>query len=118
MVRLFPQWVPAGTLLSAGRRIGLYPGDAMDAALAFPSPLTYKPVVPRERRMIITGLGDRLSPPDQSALLCEHWEGCQLEWFPGSHIGHVGQAGYLRQMARFMRGNGFAPEEWLERPAG
>ncbi|MBO0731135.1 MAG: hypothetical protein J2P57_17895 [Acidimicrobiaceae bacterium] len=113
MGRLFPQWAPAGTLLAAGRRIGLYPGDAMDAALEFHSPLTYKPVLPWERRMIITGLGDRLSPPEQSALLWEHWDRCQLSWFPGNHIGHIHRSAYLRQMARFMRHNGFAPKEWL-----
>ncbi len=117
LATLFPQWVPAGTLFEVARRLGAYPSEHMDGALAYHSPLTYKPVVPFERRLIITGLGDRLAPPEQSELLWEHWDRCRLYWFPGNHIGHVNQSTYLRRMARFMFGNGFAPREWLPRPS-
>ncbi len=54
--------------------------------------------------MIITGLGDRMAPPDQAAMLWEHWDRCALRWFPGSHAPHVSQLDYLRQMIRFLHG--------------
>ena len=60
-------------------------------------------MVPKDRRLIITGLGDRLAPPAQSEPLWEHWDRCALHWFPGNHILHVSQPDYLRRMTRFMR---------------
>ena len=53
--------------------------------------------------LIITGLGDRLAPPEQAELLWEHWDRCAFHWFPGNHILHVSQPDYLRRMTRFMR---------------
>ena len=67
------------------------------------SPLNYPAVVAKDRRLIITGLGDRLAPPQQAELLWEHWDRCAFHWFPGNHILHVSQPDYLRRMTRFMR---------------
>ena len=106
------QWVPAGTLLDLGRRLGRVDEAELEAGMAYHSPLSYAPVVPKERRFIICGLGDRLAPPSQSELLWEHWDRCKFHWFPGNHILHLNQAHYLRRMARFMRAQGFAPPEW------
>jgi hypothetical protein len=39
------------------------------AATRYPSPLNYAPLVPKDRRLIIAGLGDRLAPPEQAELL-------------------------------------------------
>ena len=36
------------------------------AAAMFHSPLNYPAVVPKDRRLIIAGLGDRLAPPEQA----------------------------------------------------
>ncbi len=69
----------------------------------YPSPLNYPPLVPKDRRLIITGLGDRLAPPEQAEVLWEHWDRCAFHWFPGNHILHVSQPDYLRRMTRFMR---------------
>ena len=69
----------------------------------FHSPLNYPPLVPKDRRLIITGLGDRLAPPQQAEVLWEHWDRCAFHWFPGNHILHVSQPDYLRRMTRFMR---------------
>jgi pimeloyl-ACP methyl ester carboxylesterase len=73
------------------------------AATKYPSPLNYPPLVPKDRRLIIAGLGDRLAPPEQAELLWEHWDRCAFHWFPGNHILHVSQPDYLRRMTRFMR---------------
>ena len=69
----------------------------------FHSPLNYAALVPKDRRLIITGLGDRLAPPQQAEVLWEHWDRCAFHWFPGNHILHVSQPDYLRRMTRFMR---------------
>jgi hypothetical protein len=61
-------------------------------------------VIPKDRRMIITGLGDRMAPPDQAVMLWEHWDRCALHWFPGSHVLHVSQLDYLRRMTPFLHG--------------
>jgi hypothetical protein len=80
--------------------------EAQDA-ISVHSPLNYKPLIDRDRLMIIGGLGDKLAPPEQSLLLWEHWNRPRLHWYPGNHLLHVNRAAYLREMRRFMAGAGF-----------
>lgn len=99
---LLHSWFPAEPTIKAAARLGRFDAHQVDAALRYSSPLTYQPVVPRERRLIITGLGDRLAPPQQSEMLWEHWDRCALHWFPGNHILHVNQGDYLHKMTDFL----------------
>ena len=99
----FDEWFPANKLVELGRRFGGVSEEAGYAASAYHSPLNYPPLVAKDRRLIITGLGDRLAPPEQAELLWEHWDRCKLHWFPGNHILHVSQPDYLRRMNRFLR---------------
>jgi hypothetical protein len=80
-----------------------------EESIAVHSPLNYRPVVRKDRLMIIGGLGDRLTPPEQTELLWEHWGRPRLHWYPGNHLLHSGRGAYLREMRRFMVGAGFAP---------
>lgn len=77
--------------------------------LAPTSPLTWKPIVPRERLMIVGGVADRLAPPKHARLLWEHWDRCRLHWFPGSHVVHLDRGDYLKQVARFLGEHDFLP---------
>jgi pimeloyl-ACP methyl ester carboxylesterase len=97
------EWFPASKLFTVGRKLGKISLDDFVAASAYHSPLNYKPLVPCDRRLIITGLGDRLAPPEQAEMLWHHWDQCALHWFPGNHILHVSQPEYLRRMTRFLR---------------
>jgi pimeloyl-ACP methyl ester carboxylesterase len=99
----FDDWFPASILVKLGNRLSRTDEDLMAAASAFHSPLSYQPLVPKDRRLIITGLGDRLAPPEQAEMLWEHWDRCAFHWFPGNHIVHVSQPDYLRRMTRFMK---------------
>lgn len=98
----FDDWWPASTLVTLGRCAGGVSREASVAASAYHSPLNYRPLVPVDRRLIITGLGDRLAPPDQAERLWEHWDRCALHWFPGNHLIHVSQKDYLRRMTKFL----------------
>ena len=99
----FDDWFPASVLVKLGNRLSRTDKDLMAAASAFHSPLSYQPLVPKDGRLIITGLGDRLAPPEQAEMLWEHWDRCAFHWFPGNHIVHVSQPDYLRRMTRFMK---------------
>jgi pimeloyl-ACP methyl ester carboxylesterase len=99
----FDDWWPASKIVSTGRTLAGITREHSLRASAYHSPLNYQPKVPKERRLIITGLGDRLAPPDQAEALWEHWDRCALHWFPGNHILHVSQPEYLRRMTRFLR---------------
>lgn len=92
--------------------LGLMRRDLVDIRklLAVSTPLTYAPVLPRERLMIIGGIGDRLAPPKHSRLLWEHWDHCRIHWFPGSHLVHLDRGSYLRQITRFLGELGFLPQ--------
>jgi pimeloyl-ACP methyl ester carboxylesterase len=100
----FDEWFPANHLVALGRRVSGISREDSVAASAYHSPLNYPPLIPRDRRLIITGLGDRLAPPGQAEILWEHWDRCALHWFPGNHILHFSQPDYLRRMTRFLRG--------------
>lgn len=82
-----------------GRReqTGLGGGVGISLAAELPTAGT------QDRRLIITGLGDRLAPPDQAEKLWQHWDRCALHWFPGNHLIHVSQKDYLRRMTRFLQ---------------
>jgi pimeloyl-ACP methyl ester carboxylesterase len=50
------------------------------------SPLTMTPTVPRDRRFVIGGLGDRMVTPQQAYDLWVHWDEPEAAWYPGSHV--------------------------------
>ncbi|MEO8815854.1 MAG: alpha/beta fold hydrolase [Mycobacterium sp.] len=97
-------WFPANKLFQLGQLLGGFERGEFAAATAYHSPLNYPALVPAERRLIITGLGDRLAPPEQAEMLWQHWDRCALHWFPGNHVLHVSQPAYLRRMTAFLRG--------------
>jgi pimeloyl-ACP methyl ester carboxylesterase len=103
---LIRQWFPANLLVAGGAQLAGVGREELDQALAAHSPLTYKPLIAPERRMIIGGLADRLAPPEQSRMLWEHWDHCHLHWFPGNHVLHFNRGVYLEEMLTFMRGVG------------
>jgi pimeloyl-ACP methyl ester carboxylesterase len=101
---LFDDWFPANLLVRLGNRVTGTDRTLSAAASSYHSPLNYAPLVPKDRRLIIAGLGDRLAPPEQAEALWKHWDRCAFHWFPGNHVLHVSQPDYLRRMTRFMRG--------------
>jgi hypothetical protein len=100
--KLFDEWFPANTLMKLGMLLSNISGTELTAGLAYHGPLNYRPLLSRDRRMIITGLGDRMAPPEHAVSLWEHWDRCALHWFPGSHVMHVSQLDYLRRMTPFL----------------
>jgi pimeloyl-ACP methyl ester carboxylesterase len=100
---LFDEWFPANKLVGLGLRLSNISRDELAAGLAYHCPLNYRPKLARDRRMIITGLGDRMAPPDHAVKLWRHWDHCALHWFPGSHVMHVSQLDYLRRMTAFLQ---------------
>jgi pimeloyl-ACP methyl ester carboxylesterase len=99
----FNDWWPASTVVQLARAVGGMSREEAYSSFAYHSPLNYQPKVPKDRRLIITGLGDRLAPPDHAEALWEHWDRCALHWFPGNHVLHVSQPEYLRRTNRFLR---------------
>ena len=63
--------------------------------------------MPKDQRLIVAGLGDRLAPPEQSEWLWEHWDHCRMHWFPGNHVLHVHRVAYLKEMREVMEHAGF-----------
>ena len=99
----FDDWWPASKVVKLARTVGGMSREEAYSSFAYHSPLNYRPLVPRDRRLIITGLGDRLAPPDHAEALWKHWDRCALHWFPGNHVLHVSQPEYLRRTNRFLR---------------
>ena len=100
--RVLRQWFPSNVVYAGLRRAKGLPPELLNEALSIHSPLMYSPRLPRERLMVVAGLGDRLTPPEHSVMLWEHWGKPQLRWFPGSHILHFERGGYLEAMRELM----------------
>ncbi len=103
MLEWFPANIPIKAFLKAGG-IGVSEARHM---LAVHSPLTYPPLIPKKRLMVIAGAGDRLAPPKHARLLWDHWDRPNIHWFPGNHILHLDQGKYLKEIATFLREIGF-----------
>lgn len=97
------EWFPANKVVQLRSLLSHTDSELTRVAAQYSSPLNYQPLVPKDRRLIITGIGDRLAPPEQAEMLWRHWDRCAFHWFPGNHILHVSQPDYLRRMTRFMR---------------
>lgn len=102
MPTLIERWFPANLSLAAVRQVTGVSEELFAQALSVHSALTYPAALPKERLMVVGGLGDRLAPPEQSLLLWEHWDRPELKWFPGSHVIHFGRAEYLAAMRELM----------------
>jgi pimeloyl-ACP methyl ester carboxylesterase len=100
--RVLRQWFPSNVVYAGLRRAKGLPPELLNEALSIHSPLMYEPRLPRERLMVVAGLGDRLTPPEHSVMLWEHWGKPQLRWFPGSHILHFERGSYLEAMRELM----------------
>jgi pimeloyl-ACP methyl ester carboxylesterase len=103
MPDLIGGWFPANVGNAVLSRVKRIPSELLREALSVHSPLIYEPLLPRDRLMVVAGLGDRLTPPEHSLLLWEHWGRPELQWFPGSHILHFERGAYLGAMRRMMR---------------
>jgi dienelactone hydrolase len=102
MPELLSTWLPANVIVGTGRRVLGIPDDLLARSFAVHSPLTYPAVLPKSRLMIIRGLGDKLAPPEQAAMLWEHWGRPRMHSFAGSHILHFGRSAYLAEMRQLM----------------
>ncbi|AMO63538.1 prolyl oligopeptidase family protein [Mycolicibacterium phlei] len=96
------EWFPANKVVGLRNLLAGTDSELTKAATRYSSPLNYRPLVPKKRRLIIAGLGDKLAPPQQAEMLWRHWDRCAFHWFPGNHVLHVSQPDYLRRMTRFM----------------
>ena len=100
--RTVDEWFPANRVVALRNWLSGADSELVDAATMYSSPLNYRPLPAKERRLIIAGLGDRLAPPQQAEMLWKHWDRCDFHWFPGNHVLHVSQPDYLRRMTRFL----------------
>ena len=103
MVDLVLEWFPLNLPLKMLLKASNTSVREARHMLAVHSPLTYQPLIPKERLMVIAGAGDRLAPPKHARLLWDHWERCRIHWFPGNHLLHLDKGKYLKEMARFLQ---------------
>lgn len=74
--------------------------DLLDAVFEVHSPLSRPPAIAADRRLIIAGRADRITPPDQAEALWKHWGQPHIHWFPGGHLAQVGRGDAFRAIRR------------------
>jgi pimeloyl-ACP methyl ester carboxylesterase len=102
MPALVSSWLPANLVVGTGRRLLGIPDELLARSFALHSPLSYPAVVPRRRLMIVRGLGDKLAPPEQAAMLWRHWGRPRMHSSAGSHLLHFGRSAYLAERRKLM----------------
>ncbi len=80
--------------------------DLLDEVFAVHAPTERQPLIARERRMIVAGRGDRITPPDQAEALWRHWGECAIHWFPGGHLAQVGRGDAFRAVRKHLASAG------------
>lgn len=50
------------------------------------APLAHSPRIPKERRYMFSGIGDRLAPAEHVRRLWDHWDRPSIHWYQGSHL--------------------------------
>lgn len=103
------EWEPVGTACRSAMFAMNLSLKEIRHAMAIHCALSYEPLLPKDRLMIVGGVGDRLAPPKHARLLWDHWERPAIHWFPGNHVVHLDQGEYLRYQAKFMDRIGFLP---------
>jgi pimeloyl-ACP methyl ester carboxylesterase len=106
---LIMEWQPIASVIRAS--LGALGKDLRMARqmLAPCTPLSYRPLLPKERLFLIGGVGDRLAPPRHARLLWDHWDRPRMHWFPGSHVLHLDRGEYFRATRVFFEDIGFTP---------
>ena len=107
IVDILLEWPPASWLTKGLMSLNDVSVREARHQVAVHCPLTYDPVLPKERLMIVGGAGDRLAPPKHARLLWDHWDRCRIHWFPGNHVIHLDKGKYLKEILSFMRGIDF-----------
>jgi dienelactone hydrolase len=74
-----------GQMLRSVERVGL-DWENVRRAMSVVAPLSLTPLVPKERRYMFSGTGDRMIPADHVRRLWQHWERPKLHWYEGSHL--------------------------------
>jgi hypothetical protein len=103
VIDLMKSWFPINQQVKLLNRIYDTDTAGLREITALHSPLTWPCQIPQSGRMIIGGAGDRFAPPKHSHLLRQHWNNCDVHWFPGNHLLHLDQGLYLKAMRDFMR---------------
>jgi hypothetical protein len=62
------------------------------------SPMSLESKVPRDRRYVFAGYGDRMAGTEQALMLWEHWDRPPICWYSGNHVGYL----WSRQVGSFL----------------
>jgi hypothetical protein len=79
------------------------------------SPLAAPCRVPKDRRFIIAGQGDRVARPPGAVLLWRHWDQCAIRWRARGHLTTAVGADHDAHIAGILRTSDLVPSAW--RPA-
>jgi pimeloyl-ACP methyl ester carboxylesterase len=85
--------------------------DLLVDAFRVHTPTTRPARLSRDRRFVIAGRGDRITPPEQSDALARHW-GVDVRWFDGGHLAQLGRGDPIREVRRELGKLGFAGREF------
>jgi pimeloyl-ACP methyl ester carboxylesterase len=109
LVDMVFEWPILGHLIKSSLKTINIPIQEARHTLAVNSPLTWKPLLPKEHLMIIAALDDRITFAKHSKLLWEHWQRPAIHWFAGGHILHWGKSDYLKAIRKFLDNIDFKP---------
>ena len=87
--------------------------DLLGEAFAVHAPTTRPARVPADRRFVIAGRGDRITPPEQAEMLAAHW-GVPVMWFEGGHLAQIGRSDALRTVRRSLGALEFSGRKFRE----
>ena len=107
-VRLVRDHLPP-LVLTAAEGVG-FSFTRIERMLRVVSPVALPPRVPRERRYLYAGLGDRLARAAHARELWHHWQGPRSAWYQGGHVSFLWEQEVERLLHRAFRESGLLPD--------
>ncbi len=80
--------------------------EKMSRLLRVVSPLSFDPIVPKDRRAIFAGVADRIVPPSEALSLWRHWDRPRVVWYQGTHRGFLRTEEGKRALTDTLRASG------------
>lgn len=74
------------------------------------SPRALTPMTPPDRRFILAGTADRITPPSQAEMLWSAWGEPRIEWFGGGHVSFFWSARAAEWVDQILHETAFARE--------
>lgn len=96
------QETPRAPFALDGVRVAGLDEDAIRKIVWISSPANYEPAIPIEHVLLISGMGDKFVPPEQTYKIMRKWGRFDVYWYAGGHLKNFQKKRCRRKERKFL----------------